>query len=607
MQRVNDMSKAVSKADYAMIARLFFRLLPVQVAIVAMGSINSIVDGVVAARCIDAAMVGVVGLYYSMVRVLEATSAVLLGGMSVLSGRYLGSGRIDRTRGVCSLALVMALLIGAVLTLGSLLAPGTIASWLGANEQLKGALSTYVLGYAIGIVPQLLAQLLTACLQLERQDRRGQAGIAMMISVNVLLDILFVVVLKWGIWGLALATSLANWAHFLVLAPYYLTKKAQLTPGIRRAAWGELPSLLRIGAPNALLVICLAGRSLVINRVLLTYAGQEGLSALSALNMVCGILLAVALGAGAVVRMLSSVFMGEENREGLLGLMRVMMTRVLPAIGVLTVATVLLSPVLSGVFFPDRLSAVYRLSRQLFILYGCCLPLDLLLIAFSNYCQAASHRVFVNVLSVTDGFLSAVIPALLLAPRLGAFGVWLTYPIGLSISTAVSVAYVALRCRRWPRGAEDWLMLSPSFGSSDRLVLTLQDMEQVTSTAVRVQRFCEDHGIPRKKSVYAGLCLEEMAGNIVRHGLHADTKPHTIELRVVRQPEGAVLRIKDDCIPFDPRERYEMTAGADPFANIGIRLVYGLADEVIYQNLLGLNVLTIRLSDGPLATALAHT
>ena len=50
-----------------------------------------------------------------------------------------------------------------------------------------------------------------------------------------------------------------------------------------------------------------------------------------------------------------------------------------------------------------------------------------------------------------------------------------------------------------------------------------------------------------------------------------------------------------------------MTAGADPFANIGIRLVYGLADEVIYQNLLGLNVLTIRLSDGPLATALAHT
>lgn len=41
----------------------------------------------------------------------------------------------------------------------------------------------------------------------------------------------------------------------------------------------------------------------------------------------------------------------------------------------------------------------------------------------------------------------------------------------------------------------------------------------------------------------------------------------------------------------------EMTSvGADPFKNIGIRLVYGLADEVEYQNMLGLNVLTIQIS-----------
>ena len=50
-----------------MISRLFFSLLPVQVTIMAMGSINSIADGVVAARYIDASSVGVIGLYYTMV------------------------------------------------------------------------------------------------------------------------------------------------------------------------------------------------------------------------------------------------------------------------------------------------------------------------------------------------------------------------------------------------------------------------------------------------------------------------------------------------------------------------------------------------------------
>ena len=77
--------------------RLFFRLLPVQVAIVAMGSVNAIVDGVIAARCIDTVTVGVVGLYYTMVRILEAAGSVLLGGATVLSGRYLGSGHINKT------------------------------------------------------------------------------------------------------------------------------------------------------------------------------------------------------------------------------------------------------------------------------------------------------------------------------------------------------------------------------------------------------------------------------------------------------------------------------------------------------------------------------
>ena len=40
-----------------------------------------------------------------------------------------------------------------------------------------------------------------------------------------------------------------------------------------------------------------------------------------------------------------------------------------------------------------------------------------------------------------------------------------------------------------------------------------------------------------------------------------------------------------------------MTASGDPFANVGLRLVYGIAQDISYQNLLGLNVLTITLSD----------
>jgi hypothetical protein len=58
-----------------------------------------------------------------------------------------------------------------------------------------------------------------------------------------------------------------------------------------------------------------------------------------------------------------------------------------------------------------------------------------------------------------------------------------------------------------------------------------------------------------------------------------------------------MLRLKDDCVPFDPAEFAELVAGKDNFDNMGIRMVYKIADDVSYQNLLGLNVLTIVIKE----------
>ena len=89
--------------------------------------------------------------------------------------------------------------------------------------------------------------------------------------------------------------------------------------------------------------------------------------------------------------------------------------------------------------------------------------------------------------------------------------------------------------------------------------------------------------------------MEEMAGNIVAHGFTKDRKKHSIDVRVVHKDDEAILRIKDDCTPFDPGERRKIAEDGDLTRNIGIRLVSKIARDVQYQNLLGLNVLTIRI------------
>jgi len=587
------------QADSGMLTKLFFKLLPVQILVVAMGSINSIIDGAVAGRFINAQTIGVIGLYYSMVNILSAVGSVLLGGTSVLCGKFMGRGEMKKTQGVFSLNLTATLAAGLLITAASFAFPGAIADALGVNAQLRDPLITYIVGYAVGIVPQMLAQQLASFLQLERRSRLGYAGISAMIISNIVLDILFVSVLNMDVMGLALATALANWIYFLILVPYYFTRQAQLRFSFKSILWRMLPEMLKIGLPGAMLVFCLALRGLAINRILLQHSGQDGLSAMSAFNMVSGLFIALCLGMGAVVRMMTSIFIGEEDRDSIKKIIRIVFTKGL-ALSMLVGAIVFaLSGSLTRIFFPDSSTNVFVLTRQIFIIYAFCIPLVLICNVSSNYLQATGHNLFVNVQSVFDGFLGMVIPAVILAPRLGAMGVWLSNPIGILLTILLVPVYAWIYWKRFPRTMDEWLFLKPSFGAADqdRLELTIRRREDVTQTAVRVQEFCQAHHISKRTSYYAALCLEEMTGNVVQHGFAASRKANSVTCRVVYTEAGILLRIKDDCIPFNPKEWMEMMAPEDPVKNIGIRMVCRIARDVNYQNFLGLNVLTILLSD----------
>ena len=594
------MKNKQTKTNSAIVSKLFFKLLPVQILIFAMGSVNSIVDGVIASRFIAPESVGVIGLYYTMLRILEAIGAVLLGGTAVLCGKYMGSGQTEKTRGIFSLNLLVTFLIGVIVTGMNLLLSNQVAGFLGATGSLKADLAVYASGYAIGMIPQLLAQQLASFLQLERQSKLSYIGIAAMILTNILTDILFCAVWNMGVWGLALATSASNWIYFLILVSYYVIGKAQLKFRARNASWKELPMLIKIGFPAALLVFCLAARNLVVNRIVLNYGGPDGLSALSAFYMVSALLLAPALGAGAVIRMLASVFVGEEDRESIFALIRLSYTKVMLimcGIGVLVFAFA--SP-LASLYFADRTTEVFSMARLLFQIYSICIPLSFVCIIAANYFQARQHNLFVNIVAVFDGFLSIVIPVLILTPIIGIKGVWYSTPIGLVITAVLTPIYVMIRNKHWPRNVNERLLLPDSFGSGERLSFVLHDSDAVTQTAEQVQSFLAERGISGKTSYYAALCLEEMAQNVVLHGFTKGKPNHqyTIDVRVILlENKEIVLRIKDDCVPFDPEERAQLVNHEDPCANIGIRIVYGSADEVIYQNLLGLNVLTIRLLD----------
>ena len=181
----------------------------------------------------------------------------------------------------------------------------------------------------------------------------------------------------------------------------------------------------------------------------------------------------------------------------------------------------------------------------------------------TNYFQAIGRRKFVNFLSLLDGFFSVVIPSAILAPSMGAMGVWIAMPAALIITAVMSPIYSIICNKKMPHGIREWLLFPQGFPENEhyaRFAFSLHEPDDVAKVAAAVQEFCEKYELDEKTSFHASLCFEEMAWNVFQHGFRADKKPHTIDLTMVVEKEGALLRIKDDCIPFDPVEFAEMTA-----------------------------------------------
>ena len=213
------------------------------------------------------------------------------------------------------------------------------------------------------------------------------------------------------------------------------------------------------------------------------------------------------------------------------------------------------------------------------------------------YGQSSGKHLYVNLLSLLDGVVCVAGFSYLLTGFLGIRGVCWANVLNGIITTLFIVGCAWIRQKHFPQNMEELMMIPEEFGvpEEDRIDVSVRTVEEVVDVAQRVQAFCLARGVDEKRAYYAGLSMEEMAGNVVEHGFSKDSRKHTVDLRTSLRRGKVILRIKDDCVPFDPQKRKELSEGEDVTKNIGIRMVYSMADSIEYRNILGLNVLTITI------------
>ena len=125
--------------------------------------------------------------------------------------------------------------------------------------------------------------------------------------------------------------------------------------------------------------------------------------------------------------------------------------------------------------------------------------------------------------------------------------------------------------------------------------MTIHNLDEAVNTSMEIQRFCEERDVDKKKAAYSAIAVEELCLGIIKDRFE-DRKNHRIEVHVVHKGEDIFISMKDDCRPFNPKERAEMVNPQDDSPkSLSIRLFMGIVKETEYQLILGINVFTMRL------------
>ena len=586
------------KADARMVTKTMFRLLPIQVVLAAVGSVNSIVSTFFASNYVGVNAMAAVGLFFPLNLFIGAVSIMLVGGATILCGSYMGKNQQDSLQNAYSLDMVISFLVSAVLTvLFVVFSVFDLTGIFTKDPEVRPLFNRYLLGQAVGVMPLLIGNQLASFLALENRGKRTVIASLVYIAMNLVLNYVFVKVLRLEAFGLAMASSLGLWVFFAIQAQYFASGKSHMHLRIRKLDWKDSLKIIRTGIPGAASQGYQTIRVFTLNWLMATFVGKAGISAYTASGNLIVLFWAIPSGMLAVSRLMMSVSKGEEDRQTLTDVMRVMFKRYLLLMSLVCAVIISCAVPLTRILFRDPTDPVYNMTLWGVRLLPLCMPLSIICMHFSCYGETSGRHALVHVLALLDGVVCVVAFSALTIRTLGMNGIYLSMTFNGIVTTLVIIGYAWKKRRHFPHSMDDLMVIPEDFGVSEdeRMDLSIANIGEVVTISQKVQDFCLERGIDRRRFYLAGLSMEEMAGNIVEHGFEKDNKKHYVDIRVVHKDDDVILRIKDDCIPFDPGERIKMADNDDLTRNIGIKMVFRTSKDVQYQNILGLNVLTIRI------------
>lgn len=562
------------------------------------GAITNNIDGVITSQFLGSTALAASGMSGICFTIFAIISGVLSAGAQQLCCNEVGRGNVKKANQIFSTVILFALIVSVTIALLGMIFGGKIAVFAGASPAdpvLYQHAKAYITGFFFGAPGHIFVAVLIPEVQLEGKNRQITLSIVVLSVADILGDLLNVLVFHGGMFGMGIATSISYYCSALILFLTFLRRESLFKVRFSDLDFHTLPSVFNIGLPRATKRLGNLIRPLIVNRLILLAGGSIAMAAFTVKQNIRYVTESPGVGISSAVLLLISMFLGEKDLTSMKTTVKLSLQYIVVGIGGLAILYFLASPALALLYL-DHSSPSYELAVTVLRCHAVSLPFLGFNEFYSSLAQGTGRLKTAHLITLLNKLIYIVLLSFLLCSAFGIIGLCVAIPLSEFLLTVTILLVNGWRNRKNPLRSSIFSFFDDvDKDASSSLEITVTSKEQLADTNEQVQAFCRKRRLDEKTSYYIQLFFEEIILLIINHGF-AEKKNPSISLRLYADEDGLILRVKDNCRPFNAAEQkkmYDKSTSSDEY--LGIRMIYHLSKKTDYVNTMNINQFLIHL------------
>ncbi|MBW6500845.1 MAG: MATE family efflux transporter [Bacteroidales bacterium] len=408
----------------------------------------NVVDSFVVGNFVGKEALAAVGAAFPIIFVMISMIIGIVTGTMIIISQYFGAGDLVKVRRAIDTMYIYSMLAGAVASVAGLIFSAPLLRLLGLPEELMPQATQYLRIFMSGIVIFFGYNGTTAVLRGLGDSKTPLYFLIIATLLNIILDLLFVAVLKMGVAGAAYATIIANGVAFGLAIVWVNKTHKVLRIAIRGLQFDRevLRQSIRIGLPTGIQHTLVAMGALALMGIVNTFgtdviAGFSVASRIDALAIIPAMTFSQAL----------STFTGQNIGANRYDRVRAGLASTVRMSGIVTILTTVII-VFSGnylmrLFTND--SEVIRLGDQYLTIVSLFYIFFTLMFIYNGIMRGAGDTIWPMFFSLFSLWIIRIPIAYFFSAKIGPSGIWWSIPASWIIGLALSFGYY--KSGRWKK------------------------------------------------------------------------------------------------------------------------------------------------------------